>query len=80
MQLPEDKLEQVKRIQEETNATVFQLGEVEVALINLKEQKAQLQEKYKQLRAENTQLTMALAEEFGDGSIDLETGTFTPAT
>ena len=57
---------------------VTQLGRVHFSKIKLNEQENVLKNEIKSIEKEEQELAKTLSDKYGKGSLDIETGTFTP--
>jgi len=75
--LETQEIESLKKLQEEVNGIVTQLGEIEIQKQNLKSLKLQVINKLSELRQAQQQLGVSLNNKYGSGTIDLTSGEFT---
>jgi len=80
-------IEQVKELQGSYATTTAQIGQVEVELHLLEKRLRQIQEMrinlfntYEELQSKEQDLVKSLNEKYGDGVLDLDSGTFIPST
>lgn len=80
-----EELDQIKTIQDKYNVLGIQLVQLKLArknaedyLANLKQQEATLEEEIVKTNIEEKSLAQQLDDKYGAGSLDLETGQFTP--
>ncbi len=80
-----EELENIKKLQEKYNVIGIQLVQLKLAqknaakyLESLKEQEAILDEQIAATNAEEKELAKSLDNKYGAGSLDLESGEFTP--
>ena len=80
--LTQEELDQVNQINQGYRQIVNALGQVNVQMLELQQQKSQLdgelEQQYNQLKQTETELSIQLEENYGKGNINLETGEFTP--
>ena len=76
--LTEIEIKDVKKIKENFQILVGQVGEVEVGIMNLKTRKKELEEELNSIQLEEIKIAKELEEKYGKGNISLETGEFTP--
>lgn len=81
----DEELQQIAKLQSRYQSTIYQLGETqlrkkstELELENLKEVENKLTEEYKSVQQEESNLLKSLTEKYGEGSLNIKTGTFTP--
>jgi small-conductance mechanosensitive channel len=79
---PFDKkeIEKIKKLRDELNQIIYQLGQLFINKNKLKDLETQLTDDLKRLETEESNIAESLTKKYGKGSIDLETGTFTPST
>lgn len=71
-------LEDIKKIQEEYNDLTFNMGKVEIQLIELNNIKNEIKSKLDKLKQIENQLLRDLELKYGKGDINIENGEFTP--
>jgi len=83
--LDKEHVEQIRDLQEKFNANTRYLGTLTLEqemlnaqLRNLEENKSALLSEFNTLREQESALLEKLKERYGDGQINIETGTFTP--
>ena len=76
--LTEIEIKDVKKIKEDFQILVGQVGEVEVGIMNLKTRKKELEGELNNIQLEEIKIAKELGEKYGKGNISLETGEFTP--
>lgn len=76
--LTEIEIKEVKKIKEDFQILVGQVGEVEVGIMNLNVRKKELEVELKNIQLEEIEVAKKLEEKYGKGNISLETGEFTP--
>lgn len=74
--LTTDELNHLKNLQVEYNQIIIEMGEVEVQLQNLSNQKSQIIKKLQQHQDKQNSIGVELNNKYGPGSINLETGEF----
>jgi hypothetical protein len=74
----EEELATVRTLNEKTRAVTLELGEIELAKLQLQKRRKFAEEYLANLRAEQETNGKALTEKYGNGNIDLQTGEFTP--
>ena len=72
------EIEELNSFQKTMNTLVFRLGQIQVTKIQIKEQETILKEALKNQQQEEKKLADKLSKKYGKGSLDVETGTFTP--
>tara|TARA_B110000091_G_C13516130_1_gene350484 strand:- start:5 stop:259 length:255 start_codon:yes stop_codon:yes gene_type:complete len=76
--LTEIEIKDVKKIKEDFQILVGQVGEVEVGIMNLTARKKELEGELNNIQLEEIKIAKELEEKYGKGNISLETGEFTP--
>jgi len=74
----EEELEQLTTLQTKSQNATFQFGQLYLSKIKLEEQEASLKNYIKSLEDEERQIAQDLTDKYGKGSINIETGEFTP--
>ena len=74
----QQELDNIKRLRDNINTLSFQFGQLSIQKIKLKEQELSLKNQLKTTEKQESDLAKKLTDKYGKGSIDLETGTFTP--
>ena len=74
----EKELNQLKELRSKINQLTFEFGQLEISKINLKKTELQLKSQLSDLEKEESNLAKILSKKYGKGSIDLNSGTFTP--
>ena len=75
----ESELKEIKDLKMSLNALIFQLGQISVERIKLEETEKNLKNQLKNLEKNEASIAKKLTSKYGKGSIDIETGTFTPS-
>jgi len=76
--LAQQQLQQLKSIQQKNQAVVQELGEIEIAKLQLQKRKQTAQQYFEDLLQEQQTIAQELEDIFGKGSVNIETGEFTP--
>ena len=74
----EDELKQVQDIQKTYANVQNQFGQLKMAQIRLDEQEVELEESLKSIQTEEKKFLDGITEKYGEGSLNSETGVFTP--
>ena len=74
----EDELKQVQDIQKTYANVQNQFGQLKMAQIRLDEQEVELEESLKSIQTEESKFLDGITEKYGQGSLNPETGVFTP--
>ena len=72
------ELEEIQNLQEEISNITFQLGQLSISKIRIEEQDQLLKEKFNNSRNKEAQLAKRLSSKYGKGSLNLDTGEFSP--
>ena len=75
----QEELDSLKNFQIRLEQVVSQLGRVHLSKIKLNEQENMLKDEIKKIEKEEQELAQTLTNKYGRGSLDIETGTFTPS-
>lgn len=76
--LTETEIENIKKVREDFQILVGNVGEVEVAIINLNKKKKGLEKELELIQDKEKEIAVDLEKKYGKGNISLETGEFTP--
>ena len=74
----EDELTQVQNIQKTYANIQNQFGQLKLAQIRLDEQEVDLEDALKKIQSEEKKFLDGITEKYGEGSLNSETGVFTP--
>ena len=74
----EDELKSLKSLQNQSQVATLQFGQLYLSKLRLEEQESQLKNQLKQLEQEEAKAAQTLTEKYGKGTIDIESGEFTP--
>ena len=74
----EDELKQVQTIQQSYANVQNQFGQLKLAQIRLDEQEVELEDALKQIQSEEKKFLDGITEKYGEGTLNPETGEFTP--
>ncbi len=74
--LTEEEKKEIIDIQTQENDYMVQLGQIEYQLQSLKQQKTTIGENLKQFEQRKTKFAQQLQDNYGEGSINIETGEF----
>lgn len=77
-QLSQEELQQVKVIQQKNQSVVIEFGQIELLKLDLKNRADNAKAYLKELREEEKTLSEFLEQKYGKGTINSETGEFTP--
>ena len=74
----EEELKQVQSIQRSYASVQNQFGQVKMTQVRLDEQEVELEETLKSIQDEEKKFLEGITEKYGQGSLNPETGVFTP--
>ena len=74
----QEELNKIKELRDEINTLSFQFGQLHIQKLKLEEQENSLKTQLNQVEKKESILAKKLTDKYGKGSINLETGTFTP--
>ena len=74
----EEELTTLRTIQSKSQNATLKFGQLYLNKLRLEEQETKLKTQLKQLEQEETKTDKQLSDKYGKGSIDIETGEFTP--
>ena len=75
----EQELNELKELRTKINKLTLQFGQISISMIKLEHSKKELESQLLSLEKEESNIAKKLSNKYGDGSIDLESGTFTPS-
>jgi hypothetical protein len=75
--LTDEEIQKINDLQQKREALVTELGQVNLAKLNLEERENKAREFYGELLVEETTLGKELTDKYGSGQINLETGEIT---
>jgi len=76
--LTETEIKNIKKVRESFQILVGNVGDVEVAAMNLNIRKKELEKELLEIQSKESQIALDLEKKYGKGNISLETGEFTP--
>ena len=74
----QQEIKEIRDLKTEVNNLIFLLGQLYFDKMKLKDQETVLKSQLKDLEKKEINIAKKLSSKYGKGSIDLETGTFTP--
>ena len=77
--IKEEQLEQVNALREAQTKLRLELGDLHLAMRNIKARQEALETEVDEAEEKAGQLLNEIREEYGNGSVDVETGEFTPS-
>ena len=75
----QEEIDSLKGFQTRLDNIITQFGKINLSRIKLDEQEILLKGEIKKIENEEIELAQKLSDKYGRGSLDIETGTFTPA-
>ena len=75
----QEEIDGLKSFQTRLDNIITQFGRINLSRIKLDEQENLLKDEVKKIENEEKELSQKLSDKYGRGSLDIETGTFTPA-
>jgi len=79
IQFTNEELQKLRILQDKFNQTTVQFGQLSINKLKLEEAEVTLKNRLSELEKEEITLAKGLSDKYGKGSLDIETGTFTPA-
>ena len=79
VQFTNDEITKLRSLQAKFNNATIQFGQLKISQLKLEESETILKKALAELEKEETTLAKSLTKKYGKGSLDIETGTFTPA-
>ena len=74
----EEELKALKTLQSQSQMATLQFGQLYLNKLKLEQQETILKDQLKKLEQEEANIAQQLTDKYGKGSIDIETGEFTP--
>jgi len=74
--LSQDQLQQLRTIQQNNQAVVQELGQIEIAKLQLKKRQQVAQQYFEDLLEQQQTVAQEIEDVFGKGTVDIETGEF----
>ena len=74
----QEEIDSLKGFQTRLDNIITQFGKINLSRIKLDEQENLLKDEVKKIENEERELAQKLSDKYGRGSLDIETGTFTP--
>ena len=75
----EEELNELKELKTKISELNMQFGQLYINKVKLEEQETILKKQLVEVETKETSIAKALSTKYGEGSINLETGTFTPS-
>ncbi len=76
--LSQEEIDNIKKIREDFQTLVENVGDVEVAMMNLNIKKKNYTKNLEKIQQKEQKIAEELEKKYGKGNISLETGKFTP--
>ena len=76
--LTETEIENIKKVREDFQILVGNVGDVEIAIMKLNKNIKELENELEIIQEKETKIAVDLEKKYGKGNISLETGEFTP--
>ena len=73
-----EELTQIQHLQKEMNQVIFNLGQLKLSEIKLESSRKLLESNLKTVEEKEKNLANSLNKKYGKGTLDIETGKFTP--
>ena len=73
-----EEIHEIKNLQTEMNRIIFQLGQLKISEVRLKKAGDNLKNALESAEQKETDLAQKFSDKYGKGSLDIETGKFTP--
>ena len=76
--IPSQDIDKIKKLQENLTSIGTQFGQIKIAKMKLEDQEIVLKKELSSLEAQETDIAKTFTDKYGKGSLDIETGEFTP--
>ena len=76
--LTEMEIENIKKVREDFQTLVGNVGDIEIAIMNLNNRKKEKEIELTKIQKREEEIALNLEKKYGKGNISLETGEFTP--
>tara|TARA_R100001460_G_C3517154_1_gene172153 strand:- start:662 stop:916 length:255 start_codon:yes stop_codon:yes gene_type:complete len=76
--LTETEIDNIKKVREDFQILVSNVGDVEIAIMNLNKRKKDFEKELSEIQKREEEIALNLEKKYGKGNISLETGEFTP--
>lgn len=77
--LTQEELQTLQEFQQQRQAVIVELGSLELTQMELDNKREEIETFYSELKIKEQEYGKTLSEKYGNGSIDLEKGEFTPS-
>ena len=78
IQFTEEELNSIKGLKSNTDKIIFQLGNIQYQRLQLDKSENSLKESLKDIEKKEKQLAEGFTSKYGTGTLDIESGNFTP--
>ena len=75
----QEELNEIRELRAELSTITFKLGQLHINEIKLKNTQKEVNNELSDLEVKESSLAKKLSNKYGKGTIDIETGTFTPS-
>ena len=75
----EEEIKSLRTLQNQVQQITIRFGQLHMSKLRLEETESVLKQKLSELQKEEIALAKSLSDKYGEGSLDIETETFTPA-
>tara|TARA_R110002074_G_scaffold204242_1_gene372493 strand:- start:45 stop:299 length:255 start_codon:yes stop_codon:yes gene_type:complete len=76
--LSQEEIDNIKKVRENYQILIENVGEVEIAVMNLNTKKKNYAKELEKIQQKEKEIAEELEKKYGKGNISLETGKFTP--
>ena len=76
--IPSQDIDKIKKLQEDLTSIGTQFGQIKIAKMKLEDQEIVLKKQLDLLTKEESNIAKDFTDKYGRGSLDVETGEFTP--
>jgi len=78
IQFTNEEIKILRDLQSRVNQTTINFGQLAINKLKLEEAEVMLKKQLTELEVEESKTAKSLSDKYGKGSLDIETGTFTP--
>jgi len=76
--IPSQDIDKIKKLQENLTSISTQFGQIAISKLKLEKRESLLKEQLSLLTKEETTIAKSFTDKYGKGSLDVDTGEFTP--
>jgi len=80
VKIPQEIINQVKQLQQNNQAVITELGQIELQKIRIKQRRTEAEQILNTLQEEEKTLAEFLESSYGKGTLDIDKGEFIPLT